>query len=137
MLEAVASNSISCLFMAVIAHCLNPSQPLVRSSAVANCFQSGVIIHNAARIVSMHASVQHTLSILWGIYLVEFLGHVVTLFNIFKELSNCFAQGPRHFTSPMATTFSSYPTHPHQHRYGLLCCPVALWVCEFPSDQQY
>lgn len=62
-----------------------PPRPLVRSSAVVNCFQSGVIIHHAVRTVSVHASVEHMFSILPGRYLVEFLGHVVTLLNMLRS----------------------------------------------------
>lgn len=133
-LEAVASNSISCLFVVVISYCLNPPRLPGHCSAVAKLFPVWGHYTRCCQDRFQHASVQHVLNSLRCI-----LGRVSGSCgnsNIFKELSNCFAQGPLHFTSPMATTVSSHHTQPHQHRY-LLCCPIALWLYEFPSDQQH
>lgn len=104
-----------------------PPRPLVHSSAVVNCFQSGVVIHHAVRIVSVHASVEHMSPILLGIYLVEFLGHVVTLLNVLRSCQVALLGALIIFHLQWQQQFLRIPSHPHQHRERLLCCPIALW----------
>ena len=60
----------------------------------------------------------YILPVLLGIYLgVELLGHMVIVYVIFEELSDCILKQLHYFTFS-AVDESSNPLHPHQHSSG-------------------